>query len=90
MLSIGDLERKTIPGDVSGPVLTGRDDCASGFDNYYYLSCAVRDALKGTEYDTLVDVDVIATTGLLVWSNSIEVRGIGVDSSKLPGNGGGR
>jgi len=36
MLSIGDLERKTIPGDVSGPVLTGRDAAANGFDNSYF------------------------------------------------------
>lgn len=87
LLSVGDLESRTIPSTVDGPVLTGKDACKMGGDPYF-LSEAVRNALSGTEYDTLVDAEVTTKTGVLVWSNEIEVKGKGVSSKALPKEGG--
>jgi len=87
LLSVGDLESRTIPSSVNGPVLVGKDACKMGGDPYY-LSEAVRNALKGTTYDTLVDAEVTTSTGLFVWSNEIEVKGKGLDSKTLPKDGG--
>lgn len=87
LLSIGDLEARTIPPTVDGPLLVGKDACEIGGDPYY-LSEAVRNALKGTEFDTLIDADITTTTGLLVWSNAIEVKGTGVNSKTFPKDGG--
>ena len=82
LVSVGDLEGKVIPANVDGPVLTGEDHCQIGSDPYF-LSTAVRDALKGTEYDTLVDVEVETTTGVAVMSNRIIVRGKAINSKTL-------
>jgi len=72
---------------VDGPILVGKDACKAGGDPYY-LSEAVRNALKGTQYDTIIDAEVTTKTGLLVWSNEIEVKGKGLDSKSLPKVGG--
>jgi len=87
LLSVGDLESKTIPSTVTGPILVGKDACKAGGDPYY-LSEAVRNAVKGTTYDTLVDAEVITKTSLAVWFNEIEVKGTGLDSRTLPKDGG--
>ena len=87
LLSVGDLESRTIPSTVDGPILVGKDACKMGGDPYF-LSDAVRNALTGTEYDTIVDAEVTTKTGVLVWSNEIEVKGKGVKSSTLPKEGG--
>lgn len=87
LLSVGDLESRTIPSTVEGPVLIGKDACKMGGDPYF-LSEAVRAALSGTQYDTLVDAEVTTKTGVFVWSNQIEVKGQGVDSKALPKKGG--
>lgn len=92
LLSVGDLEGKTIPATVDGPVLVGKDymrlfDEAFS-DDPYYLSDAVRNALKGTVYDTLVDVEVTTRTSGFWWSNEIEVKGKGLDSRTLSRVGG--
>ena len=70
---------------VEGPLLRGSD---SGYS--YSLSNAVRDALEGTEYDTLIDVEVTATTGLFVPSNFIQVEGTALNSKALAASGGRR
>jgi len=87
LLSVGDLENRTIPSTVTGSVLVGRDACKVGGDPYY-LSEAVRNALEGTEYDTIIDAEVTTQTGLWVFSNEIEVKGTGLNSKMLPLNGG--
>ena len=87
LLSVGDLENKTIPSAVDGPVLVGKDACKGG-SGPYYLSEATRNALKGTPYDTIIDAEVTTKTGLFVWSNEIEVKGKGLDSKTLPKDGG--
>jgi len=86
LLSVGDLESRTIPATVNGPILVGKDACKVAASPYY-LSEAVRNALKGTAYDTIIDAEVTTKTGLLVWSNEIEVKGTGLDSKTLPKNG---
>lgn len=78
LISFGELEGQTIPEDVTGPVVQGS---AGGFA--YSLSDAARAALKGTEFDTLVDVDVTAKTGLFVPSNRIIVKGTALNSANL-------
>lgn len=78
LMSLGNLEGKTIPSNVAGNVIEG-EDC--GYS--YTLSNAVRDALKEKPYDTLIDADVTNTTGLFVVSNCIKVRGAAIDSKKL-------
>ena len=82
LLSFGDMEGREIPPSVEGPILIGRDACVAGLDPYY-LSEAVRNALKGTTYDTLVDVEVTTTTGLFVWSNAVQVKGTGANSTSF-------
>ena len=86
LASFGELEGKVIPEKVEGTILTGKDCCKAGSDPYYF-SEAVRNALSGTAYDTLLDIDVTSTTGLFVWSNCIKVRGKALDSRALTGSG---
>lgn len=87
LMSTGELEGKTIPDYVDGPVLIGKD-ISSGYNDPYFLSEAVRNALKDTKFNTLIDVEVTTKTGLFVWSNKIEVKGIGVNSNSFPKEGG--
>lgn len=87
LLSTGDLESRIIPRDVSGPMLEGKAAAKPG-KLAYYLSDAVRDAVKGTPYDTLVDAEVTTTTGAFVWNNQLAVKGKGVKSADLPKEGG--
>lgn len=89
LMSFGELEGKVIPDSLQGPTRQGTVTSGAG-GSKYYLSEAVREALKDSEYDTLVNVEVTAETGLLVWSNTLSVRGTAVNSKKLdqPGGGG--
>ena len=84
LLSFGDLEGRTIPPVVEGPILKGSDYEAPSLFPFSFLSAAVKDALKGTEYDTLVNCTVTTQTGLFVWSNGIEVEGTALNSKTLP------
>jgi hypothetical protein len=88
LISFGDLEGKQIPAAVDGPVLEGQDFGTTAFSNWCALSRAVREALAGTKYDTLVDVDVTTHTGLLVASNRVSVKGKALDSTALRRQGG--
>ncbi len=83
LLSYGDLEGRTLPATVSGPVLKG-GDFSPPVLTFCFLSKAVQDALKGTEYDTLINAEVTTHTGLFVWSNGITVQGTGFNSKTLP------
>jgi hypothetical protein len=82
-MSFGDLEGKAVSDNVEGRVVEGKD-CG----HTYYLSNATRDALKGTEYDTLINAEVTNTTGLFIWSNCIKVKGKAVNSKKIQKQGG--
>ena len=79
LLSVGDLEGKSLPSVIDGPTVKGKDNM-----HLHHLSVAVRDALKGSEYDTIVDAKVTTTTGLFTWNNSVEVEGKAINSKKLP------
>lgn len=79
LMSIGDLDGRLIPAGSKGTVVEG-SDC--GVRNN--LSSAVRDALIGTPYDTLIDSEVTDTTGFFIWSSCLTVRGQGIDSKSLP------
>ena len=83
LLSLGDLNGRQIPDDIKGQMLAG-SDC--GYS--YSLSNAARDALKESEFDTLIDVEVTNTTGVFVPSNCIEVKGRALNSKILPTSGG--
>jgi hypothetical protein len=89
LISLGDLQGKTISGGASGAggagVVVEGTDC--GYT--YSLSNAARDALKGSTNDTLVDVEVTNTTGLLVPSNCIRVKARAIDSKALTTRRGG-
>jgi len=87
LVSFGDLEGKVIPGGVDGELLDGEDCCKVGSDPYS-LAEAVRNAMKNTDYDTLVDVEVTNTTGLFVASNCIKVSGKALKSESLSDSGG--
>ena len=78
MLSLGDLEGKTIQADMTGEVRSGESCWWS-----HHLSDAVRDAVEGTNYDTLLDVTIEARSRFFVWSNCVHVEGQAIDSSKL-------
>lgn len=84
LMSFGELEGKAIPDNVGGMVLVNGEACGP----QQRLSDAVRDALKQTEYDTLVDAEVTSTTGLLVLSNCISVKGNALNSKTLTTSGG--
>lgn len=88
LLSYGDMEGRILPKKVEGPILTGKDNETFLFCPFSFLSKATANALEGTEYDTLVNVDVTTRTGLFVWANAIEVKGTGVNSKTLPKEGG--
>ena len=83
LMSFGDLQGKVLPTGASGPVLSGKS-CGSDCR----LSNAVHDALKGTQYDTLLNAVVTNSTSLFVWSNCIFVSGNGLDSRSLTAAGG--
>ena len=82
LMSFGDLEGKTIPVNVDGRILKGKD-CGV----QYSLSAAFHDALNQTEYDTLVDVEVINKTGFLLSSMCIFVEGKALNSKTLTDSG---
>jgi hypothetical protein len=84
LMSVGDLSGRRIPEGLTGRIVEG-SDC--GIKNN--LSSAVRNALKGTPYDTLIDSEVTDTTGLFIWSSCLNVRGQGIDSKTLPATAGG-
>lgn len=81
LISLGNIEGKSLPNKIEGPVLTG-----TSAGHQYFLSNAVRDALKDSEYDTLVDVEIKTETGLFIWSNKIIVAGTALNSETLLGN----
>jgi hypothetical protein len=84
VLSVGDLEGKKIPmqGDVRGAPVKGVDGGTQAV-----LSKAVRAALDGTGYDTILDATVTTRVSRfwLFWFTKghaeIEVSGYGVKSS---------
>ncbi|MBI4683325.1 MAG: hypothetical protein HY757_09540 [Nitrospirae bacterium] len=82
-MSFGNLEGKVIPEDIKGDILEG-EDCGGR----YYLSNAVRDALRQKDFDTLIDVEVTNTTGLFVPANCIQVKGKAINSKILSVSGG--
>jgi hypothetical protein len=75
-----------IPEDATGTILEG-EDCSKVGGDPYTLAEAVRDAVSDSSYDTLIDVEVTNTTGLLVWSNCLRVRGKALRSESLDGPG---
>jgi len=85
LMSFGDLEGKVLPESEQRPILSGK---ACGANLSYRLSDAVRDALKGTEFDTLIDAVVINETGLWTFGNCIMVTGRALNSRSLIAFGG--
>jgi hypothetical protein len=87
MMSVGDWEGKAIPEKVTGPILEGTSG-AKPLAVTYSLSDAVRDALKNSQFDTLVDAEVTTHTGLLVPMNKIVVKGTALSSKSVAKQGG--
>ena len=81
-MSFGDLEGRTLPGNLEATPRQG-EDCGYA----QFLSNAVRDALKETDFDTLVNSQVTSETSLLVWLNCIKVRGYAINSKTFPIDG---
>lgn len=75
MMSAGDIEGKLIPKDAKGKLVQGK---SCGYE--HYLSSAFRDALKETQYDTILNATVTTETGLLVASNCLTISGEAFDS----------
>ena len=82
MLSLGELEGKTIPPNMTGEVRSG-ESCWWA----HHLSDAVRDAVEGTEYDTLLNVTIENRSRFFVWSTCVHVEGEAIDSKKLEERG---
>jgi hypothetical protein len=78
VLSDGDLGGRQLSAAKRGPQLEG-EDCGMS----YYLSNATRQALGGTPYDTLVDVEVTSTAGITPFNQCLKVKGWGVRSADL-------
>ena len=87
LLSVGELQGKQIPAAIDGPIVQG-EDCGGAFGSPYFLSKAVRAALKGTQHDTIVDAEITSTTGLYVGSNCVAVKGKAISSGTLTTVGG--
>ena len=83
LLSVGELQGKQIPVTIDGPIVQG-EDCGA----QYFLSKAVRAALNGTQYDTIVDAEITSTTGPYVGSNCVAVKGKAISSGTLTTVGG--
>ena len=83
LMSFGDLEGKVLPEKGQRQIFSGK---ACGHS--YLLSDAVRDALKNTEYDTLINTEVVNETGIFVWNNCIIVSGEALDSKTITTAGG--
>ena len=79
LMSIGDLEGKVIPKDAKGRTVRGKSCGYSAF-----LSNAVRDAVKNTSYDTILNAQVTSETGLFVGNNCISIIGQAYKSSEWP------
>ncbi len=79
LISDGDLAGRTLEGAKGEKTLKG-EDCLT----VHYLSKAFRNALQGTDYDTLINVDVTTTTGLFIFSNCVQVQGEALRSKDLP------
>lgn len=84
LMSLGELEGKTLPDNNTGAVLVNGESCG----RQQFLSDAVRDALLETDYDTLIDSEVTNTTGLFIWSNCISIKGNALNSKTLTASGG--
>ena len=82
LLSDGDLRGRRVGGTSAGPTLAG-EDCGW----VYYLATAFRHAVRGTDYDTLVDVEVTSTAGITPYGQCLKVKGRGVRSADLPREG---
>ena len=79
LLSDGDLANRRIDPVLARDVLEG-ESCGPN----QYLAAAFRNAIAGTGYDTMIDVDVTTTTAVVVVLNCIRVRGAGLRSAELP------
>lgn len=79
LLSDGNLDGRRLSEVAPGPVLQG-EDCGMA----YYLANAFREAVAGTNYDTLVDVEVTSTAGITPFGQCLKVKGRGVRSADLP------
>ena len=86
LLSVGDMQGKKRPQNIDGPIVQGKD-CGGAFGSPYFLSKAVRTALAKTQYDTILDADVTTTTGFLVYSNCVEVKGKAITNGTLANEG---
>lgn len=89
--TIGLLSDGTLEGRRIDPALAEAELEGQSCGPRHYLASAFRDALEGTHYDTLINVEVTTTTGVLVIHNCIRVRGRALDSKTLPsiaGSGG--
>ena len=85
LLSDGDLEGKRLAGLERGPVLEGSQ--CHAIVRGITLSDAFRDAIEGTDFDTLVDVQVENRSNgfsFAFWDNCVTIRGHGVRSADLP------
>lgn len=83
LMSNGDLEGKTLSGVQPGKTLLQGESCGHS----YSLADAVENALMGTPYDTLLDIEVESTSGILVVTNCVKVKGYGVNSELLEKQG---
>jgi hypothetical protein len=81
-MSFGELEGKVIPESGSTLKYSG-ESCGET----QHLSDAVRDALKGTEFDTLINGEITSETGLFVWNNCLVVSGYALNSNALAKKG---
>lgn len=79
LLSDGDLAGRVIDPSLAREVVEG-ESCGP----YQYLASAFRRALEGTDYDTLIDVEVTTTTALFVVQNCLHVKGRALRSRDLP------
>ena len=79
LMSKGDLDGKSLSGIKKGKILTG-ESCGRN----YSLGEAMHNALDGTQYDTLIEIDIESTSALLVFGNCVKVTGKGVNSKLIP------
>lgn len=79
LMSNGDLEGKTLSGVKHDNRVLYGESCGHS----YSLADAVDNALSGTVYDTLINIEVESTSALIVFANCVKVKGYGVNSKYL-------
>ncbi|MDV6235529.1 hypothetical protein CH379_007810 [Leptospira ellisii] len=82
LLSYGDWEGRKVP-EVGSLTAAGEFKFGEDCGLKHSLSKAFANALENSGYDTILDAEVVHSTGVLVPFNCVSVRGLAVHSERI-------